>query len=171
MDEPWIILRHVDYDKIVKEFLNTYLDNPDKWPFGPCVYHIEPVKRYNSVRTPAEHWEFLKVVDNANAAFGYVQEDEDKWIAALKEKKKRYVPKGNGLSLRYDILKRDGYKCQICGRDASDGMKLEVDHKIPRAKGGSNEPDNLWALCFDCNHGKSDKDLYPPDLPPPAPLP
>lgn len=64
-----------------------------------------------------------------------------------------------GLTLRFRIFKRDGYRCQLCGRSAADGVTLEVDHKIPRAKGGGNHPTNLWTLCFDCNRGKRDADL------------
>lgn len=60
-------------------------------------------------------------------------------------------------SLRYDILWRDGYKCQICGITAKDGAKLHVDHIIPIAKGGKTVPDNLQTLCERCNLGKSDK--------------
>jgi hypothetical protein len=63
------------------------------------------------------------------------------------------------LKLRFAILKRDGYRCQICGRNAQDGVTLEVDHKVPWAKGGTDDPDNLWVLCFDCNHGKRTSDL------------
>lgn len=63
-------------------------------------------------------------------------------------------------SQRFAIFKRDHYRCQICGSYASDDLTLEVDHKIPVAKGGTNEPENLWTLCFDCNRGKSDSDLY-----------
>lgn len=62
-------------------------------------------------------------------------------------------------SQRFAIFKRDHYRCQICGSYASDDLTLEVDHKIPVAKGGTNEPENLWTLCFDCNRGKSDSDL------------
>ena len=61
--------------------------------------------------------------------------------------------------LRFIVLKRDDYRCQICGRDAQDGIKLEVDHKTPVAKGGTDDPLNLWTLCFDCNRGKRDHDL------------
>lgn len=60
---------------------------------------------------------------------------------------------------RFQILKRDGYRCQLCGRSAEDGVKLEVDHKTPRAKGGSNDQSNLWTLCYDCNRGKHTHDL------------
>ena len=62
-------------------------------------------------------------------------------------------------SRRFEILKRDGYKCQLCGRSQSDGVTLHVDHRIPLAKGGANEDENLWTLCEDCNLGKSDRDL------------
>lgn len=62
-------------------------------------------------------------------------------------------------TMRVKILDRDHYKCCMCGRGAADGVKLEVDHKIPIAKGGTTTEENLWTLCFDCNRGKSDKVL------------
>jgi 5-methylcytosine-specific restriction endonuclease McrA len=50
-------------------------------------------------------------------------------------------------------------RCAQCGRTPSeDGVKLHVDHKIPQAWGGTNDPENLQALCSDCNEGK--KNLY-----------
>jgi len=60
-------------------------------------------------------------------------------------------------SLRYDVLKRDNYKCQICGMTAKDGAKLQVDHIIPVSKGGKTEISNLQTLCSRCNIGKSNK--------------
>lgn len=59
--------------------------------------------------------------------------------------------------LRYDVLKRDHYKCQICGSTAKDGAKLQVDHIIPVSKGGKTEMSNLQVLCSRCNIGKSNK--------------
>lgn len=64
-------------------------------------------------------------------------------------------------SLRYDILKRDAFKCTICGASAQEGAKLHVDHIIPVAKGGKTTKNNLRTLCFSCNIGKRDK--YDPD--------
>lgn len=55
--------------------------------------------------------------------------------------------------LRFEILKRDGFKCRTCGSTAQE-RQLEVDHKRPRQYGGSNEPENLWTLCIECNRGK-----------------
>lgn len=60
-------------------------------------------------------------------------------------------------SLRYDIMKRDGFRCTICGRGQEDGVKLHVDHIKPVSKGGETTPNNLRTLCQDCNLGKSDK--------------
>ena len=61
--------------------------------------------------------------------------------------------------LRFKILKRDGYRCQLCGRSTiRDAVKLYVDHRIARANGGGDEDENLWTLCQDCNLGKGDKE-------------
>ena len=60
-------------------------------------------------------------------------------------------------SLRYDIMKRDNFRCVLCGRAANEGVKLHVDHIVPVAKGGLTVPENLRTLCDQCNLGKSDK--------------
>jgi hypothetical protein len=69
------------------------------------------------------------------------------------------TPRDVSTGRRFDILKRDGYQCQLCGKTRDDGVKLHVDHKTPLAKGGSNNNDNLWTLCDECNLGKSDKEI------------
>ena len=60
-------------------------------------------------------------------------------------------------SLRYDIMRRDNFKCVLCGASANEGVRLHVDHIIPIAKGGKSNPNNLRTLCERCNIGKSDK--------------
>lgn len=60
-------------------------------------------------------------------------------------------------SLRYDILKRDGFRCQICGAIQADGVKLHVDHILPVSRGGRTIKSNLRTLCDRCNRGKRDK--------------
>jgi len=71
--------------------------------------------------------------------------------------RQRPIPKRKAISkrIRLLILERDGYRCCLCGRTAKE-TKLEVDHKIPVAKGGTDSLNNLWTLCIDCNRGKSD---------------
>jgi hypothetical protein len=56
--------------------------------------------------------------------------------------------------LRFEILRRDNHACRYCGATAPD-VKLTVDHVVPEALGGSNEPSNLVTACADCNNGKS----------------
>lgn len=60
-------------------------------------------------------------------------------------------------SLRYNVMKRDGFRCCICGSSAEDGVKLHVDHIVPVSRGGKTEMSNLRTLCDRCNLGKSDK--------------
>lgn len=59
---------------------------------------------------------------------------------------------------RYEVLKRDSFTCQYCGRQAPDVL-LEVDHINPKSKGGSNDILNLVTSCIDCNRGKSNIEL------------
>lgn len=68
-----------------------------------------------------------------------------------KEKKGRTNIPNN---IRYAILQRDNSTCKRCGNTIEDGIKLEVDHKLPVDWGGDNDLDNLWTLCNICNGGK-----------------
>lgn len=54
--------------------------------------------------------------------------------------------------LRYEILRRDNYTCRFCR--ATD-QPLTIDHLVPVALGGTDDPSNLVAACKDCNAGKS----------------
>lgn len=56
--------------------------------------------------------------------------------------------------LRFEILRRDNHACRYCGRSAPD-VELTIDHVIPVALGGNDEPVNLVTACRDCNGGKS----------------
>ena len=56
--------------------------------------------------------------------------------------------------LRYEVLRRDNHACRYCGAAAPEA-KLTVDHVIPVALGGTDEPSNLVTACEPCNSGKS----------------
>jgi diadenosine tetraphosphate (Ap4A) HIT family hydrolase/5-methylcytosine-specific restriction endonuclease McrA len=60
-------------------------------------------------------------------------------------------------SIRYNVLKDAKFRCELCGVSA-DTKALEVDHIIPRNKGGTDDISNLQALCYSCNAMKRDKD-------------
>ena len=61
------------------------------------------------------------------------------------------------LRLRWQVLKRDNFKCCACGASPAlmAGVELHVDHVIPWSKGGQTVVDNLQTLCSVCNLGKS----------------
>lgn len=61
------------------------------------------------------------------------------------------------LRLRFTVMKRDNFKCCMCGRSpaTTTGLELHIDHIIPWSKGGETTIDNLQTLCSDCNLGKS----------------
>ncbi|MDR3366828.1 MAG: HNH endonuclease [Prevotellaceae bacterium] len=59
--------------------------------------------------------------------------------------------------IRWQVFERDDFKCVSCGKSASDGAILHVDHIIPRSKGGGDTMENYQTLCHLCNIGKSNK--------------
>ena len=50
-------------------------------------------------------------------------------------------------TLRYEVLKRARFRCELCGVSA-EVRALEVDHIVPRGRSGTDDPDNLQALCY-----------------------
>lgn len=61
---------------------------------------------------------------------------------------------------KYNIFKRDGYKCQYCGSKNN----LTLDHVIPRSKGGKDTWKNLVTACQECNQLKADNIIDPKDI-------
>jgi ATP adenylyltransferase len=60
-------------------------------------------------------------------------------------------------SVRYQILKEAGGRCELCGVSSRE-KQIDVDHIVPRSKGGSNDIQNLQALCRTCNANKRNSD-------------
>lgn len=50
-----------------------------------------------------------------------------------------------------EIFRRDGYRCQYCGRSSG---SLTIDHVIPRHRGGGHSWENLVTACSPCNRRK-----------------
>lgn len=82
---------------------------------------------------------------------------EERWLALFREFSRRRAEVAVGL--RFDVFQRDMFRCRYCGRSADDGVVLHADHVIPQSKGGPTTLDNLVTACFECNIGKSNKDL------------
>jgi 5-methylcytosine-specific restriction endonuclease McrA len=57
---------------------------------------------------------------------------------------------------RREILRRDNYTCQYCGKHTVD---LTIDHIVPRHLGGQHVWQNVVAACSSCNHHKGGRTL------------
>ena len=68
------------------------------------------------------------------------------------ERRARAIP---WIALRDMAFERDGYRCTYCGDEAG---PFEIDHVIPRIKGGENTLDNVTVACRRCNRSKKDRE-------------
>jgi hypothetical protein len=50
------------------------------------------------------------------------------------------------VTARYEVLRRAGFRCDLCGISAEE-RAIEVDHILPRRHGGTDDLSNLQALC------------------------
>lgn len=96
------------------------------------------------------YWKFIEKVTNHEWNY----EDVVYWYKFLRDpsETREDIPP----SLRYQVLTRDKFTCQKCGKKAPD-IELQVDHILPWACGGGTVVDNLQTLCIDCNIGKSNR--------------
>jgi 5-methylcytosine-specific restriction endonuclease McrA len=55
---------------------------------------------------------------------------------------------------RRAVFARDGHRCQYCNRAAEN-----IDHVVPRSRGGTHSWENVVASCRSCNARKEDRML------------
>ncbi len=64
-----------------------------------------------------------------------------------------HVPYRDRAALtRRAVFARDDWRCQYCGAPAEN-----VDHVVPKSRGGLHAWENVVAACAKCNHSKGDK--------------
>ncbi|MDE1832234.1 MAG: HIT domain-containing protein [Thaumarchaeota archaeon] len=116
------------------------------------------------------------IVDYADKAFvlnvsDLTSEQRSELIELCNQKIKEYENKRGRLiwkhrardsrevpgSLRYQVLSKAKFRCELCGISA-DEKALDVDHIVPVNKGGKTIIENLQALCHTCNSQKRDLD-------------
>ena len=66
--------------------------------------------------------------------------------------------------VRFEVFRRDHFKCQYCGVEAPTG-ELHVDHVVPKKLGGTDDYWNLVTACSKCNMSKGSKSLLDPTVP------
>lgn len=64
------------------------------------------------------------------------------------------VPFRNAPLNRKNLLKRDEFRCQYCGRS---DRPLTLDHILPKSRGGEESWENLITACRPCNSIKGDR--------------
>lgn len=98
--------------------------------------------------------------DEVKALISFCQAKIDEYVAKRGERiwmHRRLALGDVPGSARYEVLKRAKYRCELCGVSAEE-RALEVDHIVPRNKGGTDDIENFQALCFSCNATKRDTD-------------
>lgn len=60
--------------------------------------------------------------------------------------------------LRKQILQRDNHLCVMCMNQGLLTEATDVDHKLNKAKGGTDDMDNLQSLCFECHKEKTSEE-------------
>lgn len=75
--------------------------------------------------------------------------------------------------LRELVIERDGNVCRYCGEECKPYLKphgwnrvrkmsgVEIDHVIPKSRGGTDDLDNLVVSCAPCNRRKYAKVWVP----------
>jgi 5-methylcytosine-specific restriction enzyme A len=83
------------------------------------------------------------------------------WAAQLGRESRHARGYGSAWDrLRLQILARDGYRCRCADCVASGALLVahEVDHRIPKSRGGSDDPSNLCAINRDCHARKTQRE-------------
>ncbi len=130
---------------LIKEYFKKH-PNQDI-SHGPVVDWVEEryIKLYG--RKPRDTWRNIRKLH------------EDGFLIKVKKGIYRYDPNAVRQKELDDftaeqkevILKRDGYKCVICGRGRKEGVELHVDHIKPKYLGGESTIENGQTLCAQHN--------------------
>ena len=68
------------------------------------------------------------------------------------------IPRAKVRFSRHNIYTRDNNTCQYCGRQLP-RTELNLDHVVPRSRGGRTTWDNVVCCCVDCNIAKGARTL------------
>lgn len=104
----------------------------------------------------AEELTTEQITELTNLLEEKIREYETKRDDAHWEHRKRGRRPVSG-SIRYEVLKRASFRCELCGISADD-KNLEVDHITPKSLGGADGIHNYQALCYTCNAQKNNND-------------
>ncbi len=135
--------------KSVKELVKEYfLKHPNQdLQHAPVVDWVEAKYKRLYGKKPRDTWRAIRNLHEAGCLIkvrkGVYRYDSE---AVQQNELDEFTPKQKEA-----ILKRDGYKCVICGRGIKDGVELQVDHIKPKSLGGKSTLENGQTLCAQHN--------------------
>ena len=123
---------------------------------------VEWARRVRELRNE-EGYQILSHKDRADLKPGQYLLETTVRIPAFK--------RGISKETRAWVLERNGYTCQMCGVAAGDSdplggprtVRLTIGHIKDKSKGGDDTPQNLRAICTNCNEGLQNTALPKPD--------
>jgi diadenosine tetraphosphate (Ap4A) HIT family hydrolase/5-methylcytosine-specific restriction endonuclease McrA len=134
------------YDQIVTGMVGRVLRSHDVVVRKEGVFRIEGFDQF----APNEVKHLIQLCDEKLAEY-IAKRGERIW-----QHRNRSLNVLSG-TVRYEVLKAAKFRCALCGISA-DEKALEVDHIHPRKHGGTDDFENLQALCYSCNAMKQDRD-------------
>lgn len=144
LNKSWQPIQVVTLDKALNKVFASYADGT------PKAKIIDPVHDFSMFTW--EDWSQLKPTDDelkihtVNAVFRVPE--------IIQYTKYNKVPSHKITYNRRTIYRRDGYKCQYCGKSKST-TELSLDHVVPRCQGGLTTWENIVVACTDCNSRKA----------------
>lgn len=135
------------YSNIVKNMVGKVLTNNSGITYKDGdTYHLTGVRDLSEF----EREELIKLCKQRLEGY------EAKRVKAKLEHRGRVDEAVSG-SIRYEVLKRADFRCELCGISAEE-KSLEVDHIHPKSLGGKDDLSNYQALCYSCNSSKGNND-------------
>lgn len=136
-------------NKSIKELLIEFFTAHPKedMPHGPVVDWVEEKYKRLYNKKPRDTWRSIRHLHETGFLIkvmkGIYRYDSE----AVKERELEDFTSEQ----KQAILKRDGYRCVICGRGKKDGVELHIDHVKPRYLGGKSTIVNGQTLCAQHN--------------------
>jgi len=135
--------------KTIRDLLIKYFKAHPKedMSHGPVVDWVEAKYKRIYQKKPRDTWRSIRNLHEVGFLIkvkkGIYRYDPN---AVKKIELENFTPEQKKI-----ILKRDGYKCVICGRGKNEGVELQVDHIKPKYLGGKSTIENGQTLCAQHN--------------------
>lgn len=115
--------------------------------------------RFIAVLNAVSHQYYERIYRRQEEAALERQREAEAAKAARRERAKTAGPRERHREwprIRKEVLARDGAICHYCGVTR---RWMQVDHVVPRTKGGTDDLANLVVACRRCNSSKGNRDL------------